>query len=138
MSVIRNYLLRTQEPYGSWGNEINTSLAAVSLLNLGYRGKTVDDAIEYLLNSQRNDGGWRIGSLHGGGYTYPNGLKVNFYWGSEEITTALSLEALSKYSDMHNMKNKCNIRLRCISTMLTSNSHSYNSRNLQQFFNDVE
>ncbi len=95
MPVIRNYLLSTQKPDGSWGNEINTSLAAVSLLNTGYEGKALDKAIQYIVGTQRNDGGWaEIGVSTGG--IWP------VYIGSEDFTTAFSLEALSKYNDIHN------------------------------------
>lgn len=95
MPVIRNYLLSTQKPDGSWGNEINTSLAAVSLLNTGYEGKALDKAIQYIVVTQRNDGGWaEIGVSTGG--IWP------VYIGSEDFTTAFSLEALSKYNDTHN------------------------------------
>lgn len=98
MPVIRDYLLNTQKPDGSWGNELNTSLAAVSLLNTGYKGKALDKAVAYILNTQGNDGGWpKIG--FGTGDIYP------VYVGSEEFTTAFSLEALGKYSEMHR-KNK--------------------------------
>lgn len=94
MPVIRNYLLNTQRPDGSWGNEINTSMAAISLMNSGYKGKALDRAITYILNTQRSDGSWpEIGVQ-----------SLTFYYGSEEFTTAFSLEALSKYDDLHNRK----------------------------------
>lgn len=104
MPIVRKYLLSTQKPDGSWGNEINTSLAAVSLLNTGYKGRALDKAITYLLRNQRNDGGWRIGSFHGMKWIFPEGYSVNFYWGSEEDTAAFSLEALGKYDELHDKK----------------------------------
>ncbi|VVB89107.1 Prenyltransferase and squalene oxidase repeat protein [uncultured archaeon] len=94
MPIIINYLLSTQKEDGSWGNEMNTSQAAVSLLNTGYKGRALDKAIEHILSTQRNDGGWaEIGVKTGG--IMPD------YVGSEDFTTAFSLEALSKYDELH-------------------------------------
>lgn len=94
MPVIKNYLLSTQKPDGSWGDEINTSMAAISLMNSGYKGKALDRAITHILDTQRSDGSWpEIGVQ-----------SLTFYYGSEEFTTAFSLEALSKYNELHNRK----------------------------------
>lgn len=96
MPVIRNYLLSTQKPDGSWGNELNTSLAAISLLNTGYKGEALDRAITYILSNQRSDGGWPELGIQ----------SLAFYYGSEEMTTAFSLEALGKYDELHDKNGK--------------------------------
>ncbi len=42
---IRKYLLSTQRYDGSWGNDLENGFATVSLINIGYRGKALDKAI---------------------------------------------------------------------------------------------
>jgi hypothetical protein len=76
---------------GSFGNELTTACAVCSLANFGYDGVTrLRDAASYLEGQQREDGSWRrvamwAAILRGS----------NLYFGSEELTTALCLEALT-------------------------------------------
>lgn len=72
---------------GSFGNELTTACAVCSLANFGYDGVTrLRDAASYLEGQQRADGSWRrIAMFHGS----------RVYYGSEELTTALCLEALT-------------------------------------------
>ncbi len=91
MPVVREYLLSMQKEDGSWGNELNTSLAAISLMNTGYKGKALDKAINHILKTQRDDGSWPERSFFVG---------IMTYWGSEEVSTAFSIEALSKYNKL--------------------------------------
>ncbi|MDD5616440.1 MAG: hypothetical protein PHH85_09580 [Candidatus Methanoperedens sp.] len=49
---IMDFIISTQKPDGSWGNDLNTALATVSLLNTGYEGKPLDKAMECILDGQ--------------------------------------------------------------------------------------
>lgn len=85
------YLLNTQKQDGSWGNELETALATVSLLNIGYEGKELDSAINRILDMQQQNGGWPIS-------VFCTGRPLSLpYFGSEELTTGICLEALGKY-----------------------------------------
>jgi hypothetical protein len=84
-----NYLIQSQDQNGSWGNALETGLAVVSLLNFGYRGSEVFNGIIRLVSDQnKEDGSWSRSSFFIG----PLG-----YYGSEELTTSICLEAISKY-----------------------------------------
>ena len=65
------------------------ALAVCSLLNFSKAGKHLRHLVSALVNSQRQDGSWpAIAMYYGAGCLY----------GSEELTTALCLEALSRSS----------------------------------------
>jgi len=109
---IRNFILYDtkfgQERDGSWPNypvlssddELETALALVSLLNLGFNELTpsekgkVRDGITYLLNRQKTDGSWPSAAFYIG---YQPSGKPEYYFGSEENTTAICMEAIAKY-----------------------------------------
>jgi prenyltransferase beta subunit len=105
--AMRNYILADQEADGSWPkypqpgylgpeDELETALALVSLINLGFSELTsseqdkVEEGIEYLLNTQNLDGSWPCAVFY-------VGPPVKIYYGSEEVTTALCMEALAKF-----------------------------------------
>ena len=107
--AMRNYILADQEADGSWPkypqlgylgpeDELETALALVSLINLGFFELTsseqckVEEGIEYLLNTQNLDGSWPCAVFY-------VGPPVKIYYGSEEVTTALCMEALAKYPE---------------------------------------
>jgi prenyltransferase beta subunit len=79
-------VLQFSKDDGSFGNELATACAMCSLSNFGYDGVTrLRAAARYLKEQQRADGSWRrIGMYNQPGVCY----------GSEELTTALCLEAL--------------------------------------------
>ena len=90
---IKDYLLHAKERNKLCGDPLEGALAAVGLLNCG--GKTTEStqAVEYLLSMQEEDGGWPIGIFHTDGpYT-----EYRIAYGSRELTTAIALEAVSKY-----------------------------------------
>jgi hypothetical protein len=91
LANIRNYLLATQKHDGSWGNDLDTALATVSLLNIGYDGPHLKKAINHILISQRKNGSWSSYAF----YIAP--VSPTNYYGSQELTTSFSLEALIKY-----------------------------------------
>ena len=105
---IREYILDRQEEDGSWpicpeygGSEdtLETSLAIVSTINLGYselsstEREKIEKGIEYLLNKQSPDGSWPCGCF----YIEPHSPN-NIQFGSSELTTAICMEALAKYA----------------------------------------
>lgn len=73
------------------GSVLNTALAACSLLNLNYSGPVLDAAIQFLLTTQKEHGEWERWLLYYGGPKKLSG------YGSEELTTAVCLEALARY-----------------------------------------
>jgi hypothetical protein len=80
-------VLQSSEDDGSFGNELATACAVCALANYGYDSATrLRAAARYLRNSQRPDGSWR---------RIPMFCQPGVYYGSEELTTALSLEALT-------------------------------------------
>jgi hypothetical protein len=77
---------------GSIGNRpLNTALALTTLLWFHYHGPEIDAAACYLLSSQSATGSWRRQLLISGGPSFALG------WGSEEISSALCVEALGFY-----------------------------------------
>ena len=84
-------ILRSSKDDGSFGNELITACAVCSLANFEYDGVTrLRDAARHLEGRQRADGSWR---------REPMWMAVfrgsSLYFGSEELTTGLCLEALS-------------------------------------------
>ncbi len=85
-SIIR-YLKFIQDENGGWGNSLETAFAVVALIDSGVHDASVDRGVNYLIESVDSDNGcWPMEFL------YPFGGA-----GSEEITTGVCLEALSKY-----------------------------------------
>jgi hypothetical protein len=73
---------------GSFGDDLDTALALNTLLNCGYSGSAVDRGIDYLLEKQSVEGSWSNAPFFLG---YPT------YYGSQEFTTGIAIEALEKY-----------------------------------------
>src|SRR5215210_6280733 len=79
-------ILQSSKADGSFGNELTTACAVCSLANFDYDGDIrLRDAALYLERQQRADGSWRRVAMFRGS---------SLYFGSEELTTALCLEAL--------------------------------------------
>lgn len=81
-------IARRQQPDGSCGQPLLTALAACALLSFGSRGETLRRAIDSLLGGQDGAGSWPRAPM----YWAPGQ-----FWGSQELTTAFSLEALARY-----------------------------------------
>ena len=79
---------RRQKKDGSLGDELLTGLAACALLDLHHRGSAINGAIQSLLATQGEDGSWHRAPFFAG---------KGGHWGSEELTTAIAVEALVKY-----------------------------------------
>lgn len=81
-------VISSQVDDGSWGNPLLTALAACTLLNFASRGQCLDRGIAYLLHVQRQDGSWDKTAMF---------LGREPYYGSEDLTTALCVEALTRW-----------------------------------------
>jgi hypothetical protein len=80
--------LNLQRIDGSFGSDLDTALALNTLLNFNYHGNGIDWGINALLQDQLDNGSWRRYNIFLGSAPY---------YGSEELTTALAVEALQKY-----------------------------------------
>jgi hypothetical protein len=85
---IANRIIAAQSKEGSWGDELLTALAVCTLLNFGVATASLDRAAGYLLGAQQADGAWR---------RIPMFLGPAPYYGSEELTTGICVEALARY-----------------------------------------
>lgn len=90
--ILKGYLLDIQNNNGGWGNPLEDAMATVSLINLGLKWIKVEKAVNNLIGLQEDDGGWPIAPFSF--YIYPS--EIEFY-GSRELTTAIAIEAISKY-----------------------------------------
>lgn len=88
ISEIRSYVLAHQQPDGRWGNDLETALGILTLLNTGERGEGLHRGVRALLAHQGSDGGWDLAPLYKGAV---------LYYGSRQLTTGFCLEALGKY-----------------------------------------
>ncbi|HLW36629.1 MAG TPA: hypothetical protein VKS98_13325 [Chthoniobacterales bacterium] len=89
---LRDTILATQNPDGSWGNDLETAFGALTLLNLDYHGEAMDRAIKRLLARQSADGGWELAPAYRGAVQPLN-------YGARALTTAVAIEALAKYRE---------------------------------------
>lgn len=90
-------LTRFSEQSGADGrigdNDMLTALAAGAILNFGIESKLLAPAIDYLLKTQQDDGGWMSRPF------YTNGSRpAQTTWGSRELTTGFCLEAIERFS----------------------------------------
>ncbi len=97
VAEMRAYLRDHQESSGMWENPLMTALAVCASLRLGCSDsdslRTLQPAIVFLLETQRSDGGWDAYSF----FYQMRTRDKTLYAGSETITTALALEALTLY-----------------------------------------
>ncbi|MBI2450827.1 MAG: hypothetical protein HYV52_00595 [Parcubacteria group bacterium] len=97
-------LLRNQEKDGKWENPLRAALAISALINFSgeeYRER-LKRGIQYLLRTQGKRGEWKPYSF----YFQMRTKKKTLYAGSENITTALCLEAINKFNklEIQNLK----------------------------------
>lgn len=98
-----NFLVKSQNSDGSWGNPGNaydTALALSTLLDCGLAKKT-EKGIQYLLKNQNENGNWKtdnvIWSFIYKQYPY---VVWKAYDEQHILTTALALSALKKYKNL--------------------------------------
>ena len=90
-TTIEKVLQRSKDD-GSFGDDLVTACAVCSLTNFGYDGvRRLREAARYLEGRQRADGSWRRVAMF---------RQPAMYYGSEELTTALCLEALTQVADL--------------------------------------
>jgi hypothetical protein len=81
-------LLARQRADGGFGHELDTALSVTALIDAGHRGANLDATARWLLARQLPHGGWPARTL------FCDFLPT--YYGSEELTTAICAEALTK------------------------------------------
>lgn len=85
-------IIATALPDGQLGKSIlDTAIGATVLINLGLKSREVHQAIHFLIKKQGSYGEWPRWLF------YYGGPKLRQGWGSEELTTALCLEAIARY-----------------------------------------
>jgi hypothetical protein len=88
-------ILKHLKPGGCIGESVlDTALAVCALLNLNYNEPVLLPAIQFILANQTDDGNWVKRA-----YYYGNPIKT-ITFGSEELTTGICLEALSRYKEL--------------------------------------
>ena len=90
--IKKNIIYKTlilQKEDGSFGNDLDTAIALNTLLNFNYHGNEVNLGVNSLVQKQLISGSWKKQVFYLDGM--PN------YYGSEELTTALAIEAMNKY-----------------------------------------
>jgi hypothetical protein len=111
--TIIHRIISLQRADGSFGSVLSTALAACTLINFKYDGEQLSKAIDYIINNQAEDGSWQKQAFYIGPnrvVVTRNGERLIFklvpvsimpipvlYYGSEELTTAACIEALSRY-----------------------------------------
>lgn len=85
--LIIDQVRRSQKQDGSFGNDLETALALNTLLNFDYNGDEIVSGIERLLQHQDRGGFWNREAFFSG---------YAPYYGSEELTTAIVIEAFKK------------------------------------------
>jgi hypothetical protein len=85
-------IVATALPDGQLGKSVlDTAIGATTLINFGFGGEVLHEAINFLIKKQEPHGEWPRWLLYYGGPKLLQG------WGSEELTTAFCLEAIARY-----------------------------------------
>jgi hypothetical protein len=85
-------ILERQSADGSFGDNLITAIAMSTLLNFGFNDKYVlEKTGEYLISRQFEDGSWGKIALF---------IGPESFYGSEELTSALCLEALAHFKNL--------------------------------------
>ena len=96
-NIIINRILSNTKADGRLGDTILDSAWAIcSLINLGHFCNEMTQAITYLCKMQEKEGNWPRW------LTYYGGPKKLTGYGSEELTTAFCLEAISRFDEKYN------------------------------------
>lgn len=88
--LITARILDMARPDGCIGDSAaDTAMAMIALMHLGYQGSELKNGVRYLISCQTPSGSWQRQALCFSG--------ASIVWGSEELSTALCLEALGRY-----------------------------------------
>jgi hypothetical protein len=87
---IRAAVLELQQKDGGWGDDFETAVGLLTLLNLGEQGEAVERAMKGVVARQMSDGGWALAPAY-------SGAVGRWRYGSRAVNTALLVEALAKY-----------------------------------------
>jgi hypothetical protein len=96
LGACRETILRRiadREARGEPASAMQTAFASCAQINLGAPAVTVRSGVERLLATQASDGSWPREAFYCG---WTRGEVTSTWWGSEELTTTLGLEALAK------------------------------------------
>jgi hypothetical protein len=75
-------------------SHLENALAITSLINLNYKGDEIAKSVSQLIDGQSKNGNWKRWGFYYGGVK-------QFCFGSEELSTAFSLEALALFKEIH-------------------------------------
>lgn len=100
---VLNAVVERQQQNGSFGNPLATALAICTALNFACEDHPIlESAWQSLVASQASDGSWpKVAAWAGPEPPAPHSV----YWGSEELTTALCIEALARITRLANPGN---------------------------------
>lgn len=90
VAKIRAATLSLQKTDGGWGNDYETAVGLLTLINLGEKGEAVERGLNNLMARQSPDGGWALDAAY-------RGASNPVRFGSRALTTALSVEIFAKY-----------------------------------------
>lgn len=86
--------LLTKNVKKGFQDSLSVALQACSLLDCSSEKASITPSINYLISNQESDQGWREGIF----FNAPiKNTGIVFKWGGESITSALALEAISRY-----------------------------------------
>lgn len=88
--LILNKIIPMQLEDGSFGSVLSTAFAVCTFINFNFLNDSIQKALEFIITKQRKDGSWLRERFCDGGI---------YYYGSEELTTAICLEALSRFKE---------------------------------------
>lgn len=100
IAKIKDCLLSIKADDKLHSDTLQSALATVGLLNCSEGSAKSARLIEYLLSMQRREGGWSTGIF----FTEGPYTEHHIVYGSDELTTAIALEAISKYAEKHGVR----------------------------------
>lgn len=95
VTLVIERIFNTLSAEGQLGKSIfDTAIGVTSLINFGVKPQELHRPIRFLIDNQGSHGEWPRWLFF---YSSP---KKEFGWGSEELTTALCIEAIARYKNL--------------------------------------